>query len=207
MADTERFLVLHTLKVKGLASADDLVEITGRTDLAPVLEELTAAELVKLRTGRVAGYALTKEGRELQAQLTRAAVTEEERTGLGRTYDAFLPVNGRFKEVCTRWQIRSGPDGAQEPNDHADEVYDAAVVAELGAVHEDAVRALGPAAAASPRFGRYEQRFTAALERVRAGDRSAFARPMSHSYHDVWMELHEDLLLTLGRTRSTDDGH
>jgi hypothetical protein len=197
MADTERFLVVHALKVKGLASADDLVEITGRTDLAPVLEELTAAELVKLRTGRVGGYALTKEGRALHPQLAAAAVTEEERTGLGRTYDDFLRVNGRFKEVCTRWQIRSG----------ADEAYDAAVIAELGAVHEEAVRALGPAAAASPRFGRYEQRFTAALERVRGGDRSAFARPMSHSYHDVWMELHEDLLLTLGRTRSTDDGH
>lgn len=207
MADTERFLVVHTLKVKGLASADDLVEITGRTDLAPVLEELTAAELVKLRTGRVGGYALTKEGRELHPRLVAAAVTEEERSGLDRTYDGFLPVNGRFKEVCTRWQIRSGPDGAQQPNDHSDEAYDAACVEELGAVHEEAVRALAPAVEASPRFGRYEQRFTAALERLRGGDQAAFARPMSHSYHDVWMELHEDLLLTLGRTRDADDGH
>ncbi|MDN5852607.1 MAG: MarR family transcriptional regulator [Actinomycetia bacterium] len=207
MADTERFLVVHTLKVKGLASADDLTEITGRADLAPVLEELTAAQLVKLRTGRVGGYALTKEGRELHPRLVAAAVTEEERSGLGRTYDAFLPVNGRFKELCTRWQIRSGPDGAQQPNDHSDSAYDAAVVDELGAVHEGAVRALAPAAEASPRFERYEQRFTAALERLRGGDPAAFAQPMSHSYHDVWMELHEDLLLTLGRTRDADDGH
>lgn len=207
MADTERFLVVHALKVKGLASADDLVEITGRTDLAPVLEELIAAELVKLRTGRIGGYALTKEGRELHSELVASAVTEEERAGLARTYDAFLPVNGRFKEVCTRWQIRSGPDGAQQPNDHADETYDAAVVQELGAVHEEAVRALAPAAQASPRFGRYAGRFEAALERVRGGDRAAFARPLSHSYHDVWMELHEDLLLTLGRRRDDADGH
>src|SRR4051794_4045147 len=131
MADTERFLVVHALKVKGLASADDLVEITGRTDLAPVVEELAASELVKLRTGRIGGYALTKEGRELHPQLVASAVTEEERAALALTYDAFLPVNGRFKEVCTRWQIRSGPDGAQQPNDHADEAYDAAVVEEL----------------------------------------------------------------------------
>ncbi len=207
MADTERFLVVHALKVKGLASAEDLTEITGRTDLAPVLDELTAAELVKLRTGRIGGYTLTKEGRAAHPQLVAAAVTDEERAGLGRTYDAFLPVNGRFKQVCTRWQIRSGPDGDQQPNDHSDEAYDAAVVEELGAVHEDAVRALAPAASASPRFGRYAERFAAALERVRGGDPTAFARPMSHSYHDVWMELHEDLLLSLGRARDADDGH
>ena len=30
--------------------------------------------------------------------------------------------------------------------------------------------------------------------------------PLSDSYHDVWMQLHEDLLLTLGRDRSTADG-
>ena len=206
MADTERFTVVHALKVKGLASAEDLAEITGRTDLAPVLDELTAEGLVKLRTGRVGGYALTKEGRGAHPQLVAAAVTDGEKAGLGAAYEAFLPVNGRFKEVCTRWQMRPGPDGAQ-PNDHSDAAYDAAVVEELGAVHEDAVRALAPAAEASPRFARYTERFTAALERVRGGDQAAFARPMSHSYHDVWMELHEDLLLTLGRERDAADGH
>ncbi|WP_433503077.1 MarR family transcriptional regulator [Pseudonocardia halophobica] len=207
MADTERFLVVHTLKVKGLASADDLAEITGRSDLAPVLDELTAEELVKLRTGRVGGYALTKEGREAHPALVASAVTDEERTGISAAYDAFLPVNVRFKEVCTRWQVRTGPGGDQQPNDHSDEAYDASVVTELVEVHEAAVAALAPAVSVSPRFARYGERFAAALERVRDGDQAAFARPMSHSYHDVWMELHEDLLLTLGRERDAADGH
>ncbi|MCE0761958.1 MarR family transcriptional regulator [Pseudonocardia kujensis] len=207
MADTERFLVVHTLRVKGLASAEHLAEITGCPDLVPVLEELTAEGLVKLRTGRVGGYTLTKEGRAAHPDLVAAAVTEGERAGVARTYEAFIPVNGRFKEVCTRWQMRPGPDGAQQSNDHSDAAYDATVIEELGAVHEDAVRALAPAADASARFGRYVDRFTAALERVRAGEQAAFARPMSHSYHDVWMELHEDLLLTLGRVRDAADGH
>lgn len=207
MADTERFLVVHTLKVKGLASAEDLAEITGRFDLAPVLEELTAEELVKLRSGRIGGYALTKEGRAAHPALVASAVTDDERTGVTATYDAFLPVNGRFKEVCTRWQLRTGAGGAQQPNDHSDEAYDSEVVSELGSVHEAAVEALAPAAKASPRFGRYAARFEAALARVRDGEQAAFARPMSHSYHDVWMELHEDLLLTLARERAAADGH
>jgi hypothetical protein len=207
MADTERFLVVHTLKVKGVASADDLAEITGRSDLEGVLAELTAEELVKLRTGRVGGYVLTKPGREAHPALLAAAVTEGERAGVSRTYDAFIPANGQFKEVCTRWQVRSAPDGSQEPNDHSDAGYDAAVIDDLGSVHKDVVDALAPAAEASPRFGRYAERFAAALERVRGGDQAAFARPMSHSYHDVWMELHQDLLLTLRRERDASDGH
>jgi hypothetical protein len=206
MADTERFLVVHTLKVKGLASAEDLAEITGRADLDPVLAELTDEALVKLRTGRISGYSLTKEGREAHAGLVAAAVTDGERIGVAATYDAFLPVNGRFKEVCTRWQMRAAPEGPR-PNDHSDAAYDAEVIEELGAVHTDVVGAVAPAAGASPRFGRYTDRFAAALERVRAGEQAAFARPMSHSYHDVWMELHEDLLLTLGRGRDASDGH
>ena len=55
MADTERFLVVHALKVKGLASAEDLAEITGRSDVEPVLADLAGEELVKQRTGRVSG--------------------------------------------------------------------------------------------------------------------------------------------------------
>lgn len=204
MADRVRFLVVHALKVKGLASAEDLAAITGRDDLAEVLDELAADELAKLRTGRVSGYMLTKAGREAHASLLAAAVTDDERAGAATAYAAFLPVNGRFKEVCTRWQLRGA---AAEPNDHSDPDYDAAVVAELGNVHDEVVAALTPAADAVPRFGRYPIRFSAALERVRAGDMTAFTRPMSNSYHDVWMELHEDFLLTLGRERAEADGH
>jgi len=30
---------------------------------------------------------------------------------------------------------------------------------------------------------------------------------MSGSYHDLWMELHQDLMCTLGRERTAADGH
>jgi hypothetical protein len=204
VAEQERFLAVHALKVKGLASADDLAEVTGRADLAAVLAELTGEQLVVLRTGRIGGYALTKAGREAHPALLAAAVTEEERAGATKTYAAFVAVNGRFKQICTRWQVR---DGGSEPNDHSDPDYDAGVVADLAVVHGEVVEALAPAAAAAARFGRYPERFAAALERVRSGDTTAFARPMTNSYHDVWMELHEDLMLTLGRTRDAADGH
>ena len=61
-------------------------------------------------------------------------------------YDQFLALNDELKELCGRWQLR---DGA--PNDHADQRYDAAVIADLDALHDRAVpvvRALGLALAA-----------------------------------------------------------
>lgn len=200
---SDRFLAVHALKVKGLASAEDLAAITG-ADLGAVLDELVSEELVKLRTGRIGGYTLTKEGRAVHPALVAETVTDGERAGVEETYAAFLPANARFKEVCTRWQMK---DGGQEPNDHADAEYDAKVVEDLASTHDAVVAALGPAQAAAPRFGRYVDRFAAALARVRGGEQAAFARPMNHSYHDVWMELHEDLLLTLGRERDASDGH
>jgi hypothetical protein len=57
------------------------------------------------------------------------------------------------------------------------------------------------------RFRGYQERLPAALERLEKGDTAAFATPMSASYHCVWMELHQDLLLTLGRERDEADGH
>ncbi|MFR9805992.1 MarR family transcriptional regulator [Pseudonocardia sp. RS010] len=200
---SDRFLAVHALRIKGLASAEDLTAISG-TDLGPVLDQLVAEDLVKLRTGRIGGYTLTKEGRAAHPGLLAETVTDVERAGVDETYTAFLPVNARFKEICTRWQCK---DGGQESNDHSDADYDAKVIDDLASTHDAVVAALGPAAAVAPRFGRYADRFASALERVRGGEQAAFARPMSHSYHDVWMELHEDLLLTLGRERDAADGH
>jgi hypothetical protein len=48
-------------------------------------------------------------------------------------------------------------------------------------------------------------RLAAALDRVRGGEVAAFARPMADSYHDIWMELHQDLLLSAGRERGAAD--
>ena len=199
-----RFLVVHALKVKGLASVDDLADLTGVDTgaLATVLDDLVGAGLARQRTGRVSGFGLTPDGRSLHPDLLHDHVTPDEVAGVSAAYEAFLPVNGRFKEVCTRWQMR-----ADAINDHSDAEYDARVVEELAVVHADAVAGLAPAVAVSARFGRYPARFSAALERVRAGETAAFARPMCASYHDVWMELHEDFLLTLGRERAAADGH
>jgi hypothetical protein len=73
-------------------------------------------------------------------------------------------------------------------------------------VHKNAVPILDQLGNVAPRFGCYQARLAAALAAFGGGDNDALARPMTGSYHDVWMELHEDLLATLGRERTSDDG-
>ena len=55
------------------------------------------------------------------------------------------------------------------------------------------------------RFGGYRPRLRAARERVAEGASDWLTSPRIDSYHTVWMQLHEDLLLALGRDRASED--
>jgi hypothetical protein len=57
-----------------------------------------------------------------------------------------------------------------------------------------------------PRYASYGRRFDTALKRLQRGDQSAMAKPLTDSYHDVWMELHQDFLLVLNKERGAADG-
>lgn len=201
----DRFEVLHALKVKGLAGDAVLAAMTGLPPqtLAGVVDALAADGFaVRREAGRMSGTMITPTGRTEHARLLAdRPLTPQAAQSVTAFYDAFLPVNGDFKKVCSAWQLRA--DGS--PNDHADADYDAAVIVDLGAIDERIADALGIIAGEVPRFGRYRARLAAALVNVQAGDKAAFARPMYDSYHDVWMELHQDLLLTAGRERGAGD--
>ncbi|MDO5500035.1 MAG: transcriptional regulator, partial [Propionibacteriaceae bacterium] len=50
------------------------------------------------------------------------------------------------------------------------------------------------------RFGDYGPRLSEAMDRALAGQ-SDYVAEHPDSFHTVWFQLHEDLLLTLGRPR------
>ena len=203
---TNDLLVLHTLRLAGFATVDKVVRRTG-LDTGTVETMLTDAagrELVKERTGRMAGWMLTPDGRTEHARLLAAELDSSgARAAVEQAEQNFLELNQPFKEICSRWQLR--PDGS--PNDHSDADYDRSVVSELVALHPRAVDLTTELARILPRFARYSRDLDAARERVEAGETAAFAAPLQDSYHDVWMELHQDLMSTLGRERSAADGH
>ena len=202
--DQLTFDVLHSLRVKGLANDEVLSGLSGVPveNLPTTLEPLVEQGLVVRREGRMPGSMLTPAGKAEHLRLLgQDPATTGAATSLQAFYDRFLPINSDFKKVCQSWQMRSD----DTPNDHSDPTYDSEVVDRLAQTDAQLRAPLQELADTLPRFSRYLPRFSAALDRVRGGDNASFARPMYDSYHDIWMELHEDLILSTGRTRGAAD--
>jgi len=202
----DRLLVPHALRLSGFLGADLVAQRTGVEPavVADVLAQAHADGHVVERSGRISGWILTPDGRATHARLLADELADRGcRAEVEAADEAFLALNEPFKQICTRWQLR--PDGT--PNDHGDPAYDAVVIADLERLHPRALSVTDQLAGVLPRFARYRHDFGAALDRLRAGDRKALAAPLSSSYHDHWMALHQDLLSTLGRQRSGADGH
>ena len=201
-----RLLVLHGLRLKGFAPAEDVAAVSGveRADVDQHLGELQAGEMVLYREGRLTGWALTAVGRsehermlaaELDAIGCRAVVED--------AYGRFLELNPELLSVCTAWQMKD----ETRLNPHDDQDYDRGVVEQLGALHDRVEPVLVDLQKELDRYNNYRPRFCNALDRVRGGDPDWFAKPMIDSYHTVWFQLHEDLLNTLGIERSKEAAH
>jgi hypothetical protein len=197
------FLVLHGLRLKGFAEVWILAQLTAQRELEVTrrLQQAAAAELVMRRDGRISGWTLTPSGRTRHAELLDSDVAASGcRDALTTAYPRFGQYNADLKALCTDWQLR---DGA--PNDHADAAYDAGVIGRLRTLNDGVSPFCGELAGLLSRFAPYGPRLTAAVDRVEAGDRDGFTRPLANSYHDIWMELHEDLIASLGLARTAAD--
>lgn len=163
------------------------------------LEEFAAAEHVQFRENRGL-WQLTPAGREAHVEHLAADLAEIDiEAALGDHYPGFVEINVAFKELCGDWQLRDG-----EPNDHSDPAYDGKVVDRLADLHGDARPIVVNMGEELHRLQPYAPRLDVTLERVRAGETNMFTGVMCGSFHDVWMELHEDLILTQGIDRSAE---
>jgi DNA-binding MarR family transcriptional regulator len=192
---------LMALRVQGVAAPGRLAAATGTDPSAAATraEALVGGGLASKRTGRVSGYVLTPEGHEV---LRRTLAEEGLRANaqLREAYEAFMVCNASLLQVASDWQVRRhGP--IEAPNDHADADYDQDVIDRLRALHDRACVVLRRMSQAGARFESYRRRLEACLERLESGDTAAFTAPLAESYHTVWFELHQDLLLTLGLER------
>ncbi len=193
---TDELSVLMALRVQGVASPERVQTATGE-DCVAKLAALAAAGHASERTGRLSGFSLTPDGLEVLDKL----IAEEglrDNEGLKDCYDVFLSINNRVLKVSSDWQMR---DGA--PNDHSDTIYDEEVIDRLAELNDRVRSCMRKMGACAPRLAPYGARLDSCLERVQAGDKSAFTAPLAESYHTVWFELHQDLLLTLGLERET----
>ena len=187
-ASDTRLVVLHALRLKGMADAGEIARASERAQ--PVVEtelaELLVNRMVRFLDKRDS-WSLTPEGRAEHARLLRTDLERADCIGVVESaYRRILGVNVELLATITALQ------------------QGAPAVERLRAVHHDALGATEELAVELERMQSYGPRLAAALERVEAGEREWVARPLMDSYHTVWHELHEDLLLTLGIDRSAE---
>lgn len=189
--------VLQGVRLKGRVSRADLAATLDADpgEIDPVVEQLTAAGL--LTEG--ATLQITRSGGDRLAALLTAEREGIDADAMLAAYNDFRAVNADFKRLVTDWQLKGGPDGV--PNTHDDAEYDAAVLARLDEVHTCTMPIIEAAAEQVPRLNAYAAKLAAALGRVKAGEAAWLTRPLIDSYHTVWFELHEELIVAVGLTR------
>jgi hypothetical protein len=198
--------VLHAVRLRGFADDDVVAALTGLApaEVEQVLAGLAADGLATKREGRVHGWALTPDGRATHAKLLAEELDAAGcRGAVDAAYHRFLAINQDMLGCCTQWQLRT-VNGEQVPNDHSDAAHDAVAIAALGTIDDAVQPACADLALAFDRYAGYGPRLAAARAKVESGDTDWFTKPLIDSYHTVWFELHEDLLLTLGIERSKE---
>jgi hypothetical protein len=187
--------VLQAVRLKGRVSRDDLAATLG-ADFVDVVDRLIGSG--QLLDGPA--LRLSPEGRGRLEGLLADERSHVDTAAVLAAYDEFRFVNAEFKALVTDWQLKDG-----QPNTHEDVGYDAAVLTRLDDVHRRVTPIITVAAAQLPRLNRYSVKLQTALDNIHAGETMWLARPLIDSYHTVWFELHEELILAAGRTRETDD--
>jgi hypothetical protein len=198
-------LVLHGLRVLGGPSLAELAELydLDRGQTSEVLLDAqaygwaTTVAFFGRTTWSLTGAGKREEERRLQAELDRTATRHD----VAAAHTAFLPLNERHGRVCTDWQLRPTLADSFAANDHTDRAWDRRVLDDLVDVATGLDRICARLAGALSRFGVHAPRYRTALDRALAGDAAWVNSPDHPSCQIVWIQLHEDLLATLGIPR------
>ncbi|HEV8625705.1 MAG TPA: hypothetical protein VG034_14695 [Acidimicrobiia bacterium] len=177
---------LHDVRLRGMTEAEN----------DPEVEQLIDAGYLLRRGSRVV---ITPAGKAAHAEWAQLAEGSEEYAAARRAYDHFLVFDKQIKELTTAWQMAAA--GSRAEGFSAD---DWTLIDRLTGVHEKAGAPLGSLGRAVPRFAGYRPRLRHALQQLEEGDPKWFSGLTCDSYHTVWWQLHEDLLIALGISRSDD---
>jgi hypothetical protein len=180
-------LVLHSLRCIGFVSRPRVVTASGlpESEVDERLDDLVAAGLVTHEPGDFGGWGLSEAGRAADAErVAEELAMSGTRATISRAYGDFLVLNPELIDLCTAWLMSPDPKVLDLLTDF-DQRADAVLADLYSALH---------------RFKRYRVRLADALTRARAGQHDYVATGLE-SYHNVWFQLHEDLLATLGIPR------
>lgn len=201
-------LALHGPRVLGFASA---ARVAARYRLDPgtvhelLLDHEARGWVQHTGFGGLSGWSVTDAGRvEDERRLALELDLVGARDAVAAIHHEFLPLNQRFGETCTQWQLRPTRLDPLAANDHTDWAWDERVRRRLTSLGAAVGQLCTRLADLLHRFDGYGERYAAALAHVDAGRPRWVDAPEVDSCHTVWVQLHEDLLATLGTPRGQD---
>lgn len=201
-------LVLHAVRLRGMTTPQAAATRFALDRIA--VEELLLDFAAYGWTSHAefagsGGWSLTDAGRlenerRLRAELQQAGV----RPVVEDVHRRFLPLNARFQDAVTKWQVRPLHGAPLARNDHTDHRWDDRVLDTLERTVGRTVGLIQELSSALNRFDGYDTRLRRALAAVSRGQREWVDGLEVDSLHRVWFELHEDLLATLGLHRGSE---
>lgn len=202
-------LVPHTLRVLGHASPRliaalrslDPVVVESQLEDERALGLVTRSQVGATTTWHLTDHGRTKGEADLAAELDRSGG----RQTVKEAHATFLVLNRRLGPVMTQWQLQPTPTDQLAANAHRDAAYDDAVIRRLARLGRDLRSVTDRLSSVLERFDLHQPRIDAALRRIQSGEDSWVDSPEVPSMNIVWIQLHEDLLATLGIARGEDD--
>ena len=202
-------LTLHAVRLLGFADAGKVARRFDQ-DVDETVERLLDLQALgwvsRSEFAGDSGWSMTGRGRaEDERRLAVELDVADVRGVVSAVHRRFGPLNSRFQDAATRWQIRPLPGEPMAGNDHTDHRWDDRVLEVLAAVGRQLRPLDSELATALARFSGYSDRYDLACEKVSRGEGWWVDGVGFDSCHVVWMQLHEDLLATLGLDRGHND--
>jgi len=198
-------LTLHAVRLLGVAESEAVAARYGldRETTSELLLDFEAVGWVRhSRFAGMGGWSLTDTGRRAGEQMLCDEVNASDtRPVIEAAHAGFEPLNARFQEAVTRWQLRPSSGDPLAVNDHTDFRWDDRVIADLGSLVRKVVPLCDQLSDALARFDGYAGRLETAVALARDGEVRWIDEVGLDSCHAIWFELHEDLLASTGRSR------
>lgn len=193
--------IVRALTIKGSAPLDGLASavLSNREKVQPIVDRLVKDGLVERASTM---FRLSSKGKLKGRQLVAADGKRWGMQNATAALDAFHSLDTRVKETITAWQLRDIA-GEKVLNDHSDDRYDSRVLGRLTSLHRDVSEWVTSLGATPEGIGLYLARLDRALQSARLDGRFV-ASPTVDSYHTVWFEFHEALILLAGRKRADE---
>lgn len=201
-------LTLLAVRLVGFASTHG---VAARFHLDPALVEEILLDgqaygwVTHSEFAGTSGWSLTDRGRaENERQVAAELDAQGARELVAGVHRRFLPLNARFLEAMTRWQIQPTPGNSMASNDHTDFRWDDRVISSLKSIGRQLVPLEADLVGALTRFAGYSERYNAALAHLERFEHEWADGLGIDSSHLVWIQPHEDLLASLGLDRADE---